>query len=145
MYKRQVTIPIDVQGLYVLKNSTSGSQNVVFKYVSGSGDSVTVTPGAVKLVYATTDNIPLTATITSTTTGIDLSVGTVTQTGGTITVDGVSVELSSSAGLTANSIATQVKAALFANSNYDTASGRSLSDNGSGALTITYSALDGVG
>jgi hypothetical protein len=53
---RNVTIPIDVQGLYVLKNSTSGSQNVVFKYVSGSGDSVTVTPGAVKLVYATAND-----------------------------------------------------------------------------------------
>ena len=53
---RNVTIPIDVQGLYVLKNSTSGSQNVVFKYVTGSGDSVTVTPGAVKLVYATAND-----------------------------------------------------------------------------------------
>jgi hypothetical protein len=53
---RNVTIPIDVQGLYVLKNSTSGSQNVVFKYVTGSGDSVTVAPGAVKLVYATAND-----------------------------------------------------------------------------------------
>ena len=53
---RNVTIPIDVQQFYVLKNSTSGSQNVVFKYVSGSGDSVTVTPGAVKLVYATAND-----------------------------------------------------------------------------------------
>ena len=53
---RNVTIPIDVQQFYVLKNSTSGSQNVVFKYVSGSGDSVTVTSGAVKLVYATAND-----------------------------------------------------------------------------------------
>ena len=53
---RNVTIPIDVQQFYVLKNSTSGSQNVVFKYVSGSGDSVTVAPGAVKLVYATAND-----------------------------------------------------------------------------------------
>ena len=53
---RNVTIPIDVQGLYVLKNSTSGSQNVVFKYVSGSGDSITVAPGDVKLVYATAND-----------------------------------------------------------------------------------------
>ena len=53
---RNVTIPIDVQQFYVLKNSTSGSQNVVFKYVTGSGDSVTVTPGAVKLVYATAND-----------------------------------------------------------------------------------------
>jgi hypothetical protein len=53
---RNVTIPIDVQQFYVLKNSTSGSQNVVFKYVSGSGDSVTLAPGAVKLVYATAND-----------------------------------------------------------------------------------------
>jgi len=53
---RNVTIPIDVQQFYVLKNSTSGSQNVVFKYVSGSGDSVTVPPGVVKLVYATAND-----------------------------------------------------------------------------------------
>jgi hypothetical protein len=53
---RNVTIPIDVQQFYILKNSTSGSQNVVFKYVSGSGDSVTVGPSAVKLVYATAND-----------------------------------------------------------------------------------------
>ena len=53
---------------------------------------------------------------------------------------GVSVELSSS-GLPASHIA-QV-AALFADDNYNISSGRDLFDNGSGALTITYSALDG--
>jgi len=53
---RNVTIPIDVQQFYILKNSTSGSQNVVFKYVSGSGDSVTIAPGVVKLVYATAND-----------------------------------------------------------------------------------------
>ena len=53
---RNVTIPLDVQDFYILKNSTSGSQNVVFKYVSGSGDSVTLAPGAVKLVYATAND-----------------------------------------------------------------------------------------
>ena len=53
---RNVTIPIDVQQFYILKNSTSGSQNVVFKYVSGSGNSVTLAPGAVKMVYATAND-----------------------------------------------------------------------------------------
>jgi len=53
---RNVTIPLDVQTFYVLKNSTSGSQNVVFKYASGSGDSITLTPGAVKMVYATAND-----------------------------------------------------------------------------------------
>ena len=53
---RNVTIPLDVQTFYVLKNSTSGSQNVVFKYVSGSGNSITLAPGAVKMVYATAND-----------------------------------------------------------------------------------------
>ena len=53
---RNVTIPLDVQTFYVLKNSTSGSQNVVFKYATGSGDSITLTPGAVKMVYATAND-----------------------------------------------------------------------------------------
>ena len=36
-----VTIPLDVQNFYFLRNSTSGSYTVQFKYVSGSGDSFT--------------------------------------------------------------------------------------------------------
>ena len=36
-----VTIPIDVQTFYFLRNSTSGSHTVQFKYASGSGDSFT--------------------------------------------------------------------------------------------------------
>ena len=36
-----VTIPLDVQTFYILKNSTSGSYTVQFKYTSGSGNSVT--------------------------------------------------------------------------------------------------------
>ncbi len=35
---RNVTIPLDVQNFYILKNSTSGSQTVTFKYATGSGD-----------------------------------------------------------------------------------------------------------
>ena len=38
-----VTIPIDVQTFYFLRNSTSGSYTVQFKYASGSGDSFTFT------------------------------------------------------------------------------------------------------
>ena len=36
-----VTIPLDVQNFYFLRNSTSGAYTVQFKYVSGSGDSFT--------------------------------------------------------------------------------------------------------
>ena len=40
---RNCTIPLDVQQFYVLKNSTTGGQSITFKYVSGSGNSVTIT------------------------------------------------------------------------------------------------------
>ncbi len=36
-----VTIPLDVQTFYFLRNSTSGAYTVQFKYVTGSGDSFT--------------------------------------------------------------------------------------------------------
>jgi len=36
-----VTIPIDVQTFYYLRNSSSGAYTVQFKYVTGSGDSFT--------------------------------------------------------------------------------------------------------
>jgi hypothetical protein len=50
---RNVTIPIDVQQLYAIKNSTTGSQAVTFKYVTGTGSSVTFTGGdtSTKLIY----------------------------------------------------------------------------------------------
>ena len=41
-----VTIPLDVQTFYYLRNSTSGAYTVQFKYITGSGDSFT---------FATTD------------------------------------------------------------------------------------------
>ena len=65
MYKRQtwsltasrnVTIPLDVQNFYFLKNATSGSQNVVFKYATGTGTSATVTNGKTVIAYAKADD-----------------------------------------------------------------------------------------
>ena len=53
---RNVTIPLDVQQLYLLKNSTSGSQNVVFKYASGSGSSATIANGKTILAFARADD-----------------------------------------------------------------------------------------
>ena len=53
---RNVTIPLDVQTFYFLKNSTSGSQNVTFKYVSGSGNSVAVSPSATAVVFASAND-----------------------------------------------------------------------------------------
>ena len=53
---RNVTIPLDVQNFYFLKNATSGSQNVVFKYVTGTGTSATVVNGKTVIAYAKADD-----------------------------------------------------------------------------------------
>jgi hypothetical protein len=53
-----VTIPIDVQDFYIIKNGSSGSYTVQFKYVSGSGSSVTwaATDKGTKIIYATAND-----------------------------------------------------------------------------------------
>ena len=49
-----VTIPLDVQNFYILRNSTSGSHTVQFKYASGSGSTFTfsATDKGDKIVFA---------------------------------------------------------------------------------------------
>ena len=53
-----VTIPLDVQQLYVIKNATTNAYTVEFKYVTGSGSSVTwsATDKGTKLIYATAND-----------------------------------------------------------------------------------------
>jgi hypothetical protein len=53
-----VTIPLDVQTFYILKNASSGAYTVTFKYASGSGSSVqwSATDKGTKLVYATAND-----------------------------------------------------------------------------------------
>jgi hypothetical protein len=55
---RVVTIPLDVQTFYILRNSTSGGYTLQFKYVSGSGDSYTfgATDKGDQLVFATANH-----------------------------------------------------------------------------------------
>jgi hypothetical protein len=53
---RNVTIPLDVQNFYILKNGTSGSQTVTFKYVSGTGTSAAVASGKTVIAYAQADD-----------------------------------------------------------------------------------------
>ncbi len=50
-----VTIPNDIENWYLVKNSTSGSYTVQFKYATGTGDSVTwaVADKGWKIIYAT--------------------------------------------------------------------------------------------
>jgi hypothetical protein len=53
-----VTIPLDVQNFYFLRNSTSGAYTVQFKYASGSGDSFTfsATDKGDKIIFATAND-----------------------------------------------------------------------------------------
>ena len=53
-----VTIPLDVETFYILKNTTSGSHTVQFKYVTGSGDSVTfaATDKGTKIIFASAND-----------------------------------------------------------------------------------------
>ena len=53
-----VTIPLDVQTFYILRNSSSGAHTVQFKYVTGSGDSFafSATDKGDKIVFAAGDD-----------------------------------------------------------------------------------------
>ena len=93
---RNVTIPIDVQQFYVLKNSTSGSQNVVFKYVSGSGTSATIANGKTILAYAKADD-GTNPNIVSVEFGGDVVDDTSPQLGGDLDVNGNDIVSTSNA------------------------------------------------
>ena len=53
-----VSIPLDVENFYIIKNSTTGAFSVEFQYVSGSGTSVTwsSTDKGTKILYAKADD-----------------------------------------------------------------------------------------
>ena len=53
-----VTIPLDVENFYIIKNATTNAYTVEFKYVTGSGSSVTwsATDKTTKIVYATAND-----------------------------------------------------------------------------------------
>lgn len=87
---RNVTIPLDVQTFYILKNSTSGSQNVVFKYASGSGTTATVANGKTIIAYAQADD-GTNPNITAVEFGGDVVDDTTPQLGGDLDVNGNSI------------------------------------------------------
>ena len=80
-----VTVPLDVQQMYILKNSTASSgHTLTFKYVSGSGSTVAfaATDKGTKIVYATANHATNPDMVD---TGI--STNTLTGVTGDITVD----------------------------------------------------------
>ena len=54
-----VTIPLDIERMYIIRNSTSGAFTVQFKYASGSGDTFTfaATDKGTRLLYATANDV----------------------------------------------------------------------------------------
>ena len=95
---RNVTIPNDVQNFYILKNATSGSQNVVFKYDTGTGTSVTVGNGKTVIAYARADD-GTNPNITEVTLGADVVDDTSPQLGGNLDTNSFMIDFDDAHGL----------------------------------------------
>ena len=159
-----VTIPLDTQNFYLLRNSSSGAYTVQFKYASGSGSSVTfsATDKGDKLVVAKGDDgtNPNIVEISLATAGTVTETGTQTLTNKTLTSPKIGTSILDTNGnelflLTATSsavnqltyanAATGNKPSLTA-SGGDTNIGVSIQPKGSGTVTIdalTFPAADG--
>ena len=98
---RNATIPLDVQNFYILKNATSGSQNVVFKYASGTGTSATVPNGKTVIAYAKADD-GTNPNITLQEFGGDVVDDTSPQLGGDLDMNGNDIVTTSNANIDLN-------------------------------------------
>ena len=134
---RNVTIPLDVQQLYLLKNSTSGSQNVVFKYASGSGSSATIANGKTILAFARADD-GTNPNITAVEFGGDVVDDTSPQLGGNLDVNGNTIVSTSNAdiSLVPNGTGDVVLSADTVQVG-DSGAAAKIVSNGAGALTVT--------
>jgi hypothetical protein len=135
-----VTIPLDVQTFYILRNSTSGAFTVQFKYASGSGDTFTfsATNKGDKVVFASA-NDGTNPDIISVNTGIaDVVSDTSPQLGGNLDVNGNSI-VSASGGNIAITPDTSGNIILdgLTFPNADGSNGQVLQTNGSGTLSFT--------
>jgi len=84
-----VTIPLDIENFYILKNSTSGAYTVQFKYVSGSGDTFTfATTNKKTAIVQATANDGTNPNIIEVQTGGDVVDDTSPQLGGDLDVNG---------------------------------------------------------
>ena len=160
-----VTIPLDVQNFYLLRNSSSGSYTVQFKYTSGSGSSVTfsATDKGDKLIVAKGDDgtNPNIVEISLATAGTVTETGTQTLTNKTLTSPKIGTSILDTNGaelfkltatssavneITYNNAATGNKP-TFTASGDDTNIGVSIQPKGSGTVTIdalTFPAGDGT-
>ncbi len=134
---RNVTIPLDVQNFYVLKNGTSGSQTVTFKYASGTGTSAAVASGKTIIAYAKADD-GTNPNITAVEFGGDVVDDTSPQLGGNLDVNGNDIVSTSNADIdiVPNGTGDVVLAADTVKVG-DSGAAAVLSSNGAGTLTVT--------
>jgi hypothetical protein len=134
---RNVTIPLDVQNFYVLKNGTSGSQTVTFKYASGTGTSAAVASGKTIIAYAKADD-GTNPNITAVEFGGDVVDDTSPQLGGNLDVNGNDIVSTSNADIDIipNGTGDVVLSADTVKVG-DSGAAATLTSNGAGALTVT--------
>ena len=137
-----VTIPLDVQTFYFLRNSTSGSYTVQFKYASGSGDSFTFSASdkGDQIVFATAnDGTNPDIDTLAIGTGISSVVeDTTPQLGGNLDVNGNDIVSTSNADIdiVPNGTGDVVLAADTVKVG-DSGAAAVLTSNGAGTLTVT--------
>ena len=136
-----VTIPNDIETFYFLRNSTSGSHTVQFKYATGSGDSLTfaATDKGDKLIFASADPDATNPKILTLATGINAVVDdTSPQLGGDLDVNGNDIVSTSDADIDIipNGTGDVVLAADTVKVG-DSGAAAILTSNGAGTLTVT--------
>ncbi len=133
-----VTIPLDIENFYILKNSTSGAYTVQFKYVSGSGSSFTfaTTNKKTAIVQATADD-GTNPNIIEIQTGGDVVDDTSPQLGGNLDVNGFDIISTSNANVDivpngTGDVTLQADTVKVGDSNADA----TITTNGTGNLTL---------
>jgi len=133
-----VTIPLDVETFYILKNATTGSFTVEFKYVSGSGSSFTfaTTNKGTSIVFATA-NDGTNPDVIEVQTGGDVVDDTSPQLGGNLDVNGFDIVSTSDANIDivpngTGDVTLQADTVQVGDSNADA----TITTNGTGNLTL---------
>ena len=133
-----VTIPLDVETFYILKNATTGSFTVEFKYVSGSGSSFTfaATNKKTSIVFATA-NDGTNPDVIEVQTGGDVVDDTSPQLGGNLDVNGFDIVSTSNANIDivpngTGDVTLQADTVQVGDSNADA----TITTNGTGNLTL---------
>jgi hypothetical protein len=134
-----VTIPLDIEIFFILKNSTSGAYKVQFKYASGSGDTFTfaTTNKKTAIVFATA-NDGTNPDITEVQTGGDVVDDTSPQLGGNLDVNGFDIISTSNADVDivpngTGDVTLQADTVKVG----DSGAAAVLTSNGAGTLTVT--------